>query len=150
MVSELRDCVASPADFVCEWNWCRQISLIYIRVLIYSLFWTWTFLIGLLAWRRGSSNWDHEGSGVIEHPSRFQLLYVLLCFVFTQVFYEDQCQYFPRQHYNNQDEAESVNWDKNPLGTNWFQSPQGSKCICDFTTEFPKKVFHPPTCLGFF
>ena len=41
-----------------------------------------------------------------------------------------------------------VHWDKNPLRANWFQSPQGSKCFCDFTTEFSMKVFHQPTRLG--
>ena len=33
MVLEQRDCVASAADYVCEWNWCRQISLIYFGYL---------------------------------------------------------------------------------------------------------------------
>ena len=41
-----------------------------------------------------------------------------------------------------------VHWDKNLLRANWFQSPQGSKCFCDFTSEFSMKVFHQPTRLG--
>ena len=62
---ERRNCVEEPVDYVCEWNWCWQISLIYIQVLACSLFGTLMFLIGSLACRRGSSNTDHEGSGVI-------------------------------------------------------------------------------------
>ena len=62
---ERRNCVEEPADYVCEWNWCWQISLIYIRVLACSPFGTLMFLIGSLACRRGSSNTDHQGSGVI-------------------------------------------------------------------------------------
>ena len=90
MVLERRDCVASSADCVCEWNWCGQIYLIYIRTLASSLL-NINSLIGLFACRRGSSSNadDHEGSGMIGHPSRFKLLYVPLCFVTSQVFDND-------------------------------------------------------------
>ena len=38
MVLEQRDCVESPVDYVCGWNWYGQNSLIYIRVLACSLY----------------------------------------------------------------------------------------------------------------
>ena len=109
MVLERRDCVASSADYVCEWNWCRQIYLIYIRALACSLL-NINFLIGLFAYRRGSSSNgdDHEGSGMIWHPSRFKLLYVPLCCNFSSLWQRLAPIFSHRQHYNSQDEADSM------------------------------------------
>ena len=66
-------------------------------------------------------------------------------------------QYVPRQHYNNQDEADSMicklRQAESP-GTKWFQSPQESKYFCDFTTDLwhmstPRKCFIHPHALAF-
>ena len=64
-------------------------------------------------------------------------------------------QYFPRQHYNNQDEADSMicNWGKlNPPGKVVSVS-SGQQVLLrlyhwPLKYEYPKKVFHPPTRLG--
>ena len=115
----------------------RQISLIYIRALACSLFWTLTFLIGLLVCGRGSSNWGITKNlwwsdilaGFSHHTSRgpvFQFLKSLtsatISPVITTIITMRQNQWF-------------ANWEKNLLGTNWFQSPQGSTYFCDFTTD---------------
>ena len=78
-----------------------------------------------------------------------QVLYVLLCFVFTQVFDWDQCQYFPRKHYNNQDEAESM------ICKLRQESPGDKLVSVSSGQQVHLRLYHwvphmPPTCLGFF
>ena len=130
----------------------RQISLIYVWVLACSLFWTLTYLIGLLVYERGSSNWGITKNlwwsdilaGFSHHTSRGPV------FLISQVF--DQRHHFPSHHYNNRDEAESMvcKLRQDSPGDKLFSVSSGQQVLLrlyhwSLKCEYPKKVFNHST-----
>ena len=155
MVLEWRDCVANPADYVGEWNWCIGKFLWYMFGYS-SLFWTLlTFLIGLLVCGRGSSNWgitknlwwSDITAGFSHHTCRGSV------FLISQVF--DQRHHFPSHHYNNHDEAESMvcKLRQESPGEKLVSVSSGQQVLLrlyhwSLKCEYPKKLFNHPTRLG--
>ena len=142
---------------LCRWMELvyRQISLIYVRVLSCSLFWTLlTFLIGLLVCGRGSSNWgitknlwwSDITAGFSHHTCRGSV------FLISQVF--DQRHHFPSHHYNNHDEAESMvcKLRQESPGEKLVSVSSGQQVLrlyhWSLKCEYPKKLFNHPTRLG--
>ena len=111
IVLERRDCVASSADYVCEWNWCRKIYLIYIRALACSLL-NINFLIAwfvrlsarfIIQCRRSRRVWDDLTS----QPVQVIIRAALFC-NFSSLWQRLAPIFSHTQHYNSQDEADSM------------------------------------------
>ena len=84
---ERRNCVAEPADYVCEWNWCWQISDIYSGTCLFTV-----LNINVFNWFVGLSAWliQYRSRRILgdltSQPVPVIIIICALCFVVSQVF----------------------------------------------------------------